>query len=62
MDFKFELKDDVCDDITGFNGIVISRVQYVTGRNRYEIQPTAKGQENKMLPCEWLDEDRLKLV
>jgi hypothetical protein len=60
MDFKFELKDDVMDSITGFNGTIIARVQYLTGYNSYHIQPTNEGQENKKLDAEWMDEDRLK--
>lgn len=60
-DFKIDLGITATDRITKFTGIVISRIQYVTGSNRYQVQPVeaAVDRTNKMFASEWFDEDRL---
>ena len=38
--FKHELGKKGKDKITGFSGVMTARVEYLTGCNRYHIQPT----------------------
>lgn len=38
MEFKFDLGDPVRDKITGFEGVVLCRSEYLTNCNRYGIQ------------------------
>lgn len=38
--FKHELGKRAKDKITGFEGIITSSVKYLTGCNRYHLQPT----------------------
>lgn len=38
--FKFKLGDKVRDEITGFEGIVVVRSQWLNNCNTYGVQPT----------------------
>lgn len=40
--FKHELGLRAKDKISGFEGVITSRVQYLTGCDRYYLQPKAK--------------------
>ena len=57
--FKFELGMEVKDKITGYSGIIMSRIQYLTGCVQYEIQNPNLTKEGQVR--EWLrfDEDAL---
>lgn len=59
--FKFNCGDIVKDKITGFNGVVVARIQYLTGCNRYSIQSRILADEK---PVEWqnFDEDQLNIL
>ena len=35
--FKFNLGDEVKDQLTGFKGYIASRADYITGCNRYAL-------------------------
>lgn len=63
-EFKFNLRDDVVDDVTSFKGVIIARCDYVSGSNRYEVQPIIDNHHyhQKILKSEWIDEDRLSTV
>ena len=37
--FKFKSGDIVRDKVTGFEGIIIARTDYIFGCNRYYVQP-----------------------
>lgn len=39
-EFKFNLGDKVRDEITGFDGIVVFRCQWLNNCNTYGVQPT----------------------
>ncbi len=57
--FKFELGDKLKEEITGFEGIAVSRCQYLNGCIRYGIQSNklkADGEVNEI----WFDEQSLK--
>ena len=38
--FKFNLGDRVRDEITGFEGVVVVRSQWLNNCNTYGVQPT----------------------
>ncbi len=57
--FVFELGDEAKDRITGFKGILISRVEHLNGCIRYELQ-TQKLTEDGKINCLWFDEAELK--
>ena len=61
-EFKFGLGVKVKDIVTGFQGIVDYRVQYLTGCNRYGVQPTTLDKDKKILKAEVFDENRLKCL
>jgi hypothetical protein len=46
----------VRDKVTGFSGIVVGRVEYLTGCNQLLVQP--KVLDGKMVESAWLDEQR----
>jgi hypothetical protein len=49
------------DKITGFEGIIIGRIQYLTGCDQYGVTPKAKKGE-KPLSTEWFDEGRIEII
>jgi len=52
------LGDTVTDTITGFTGIVVGRVEYLTGCIQFEVQP--KGLKDGVpINPKWIDEVRL---
>jgi len=62
INFKFARGDEVKDMITGFKGIVVTQVAYMTGCNQVGVKhQTAK---NNGIPIEplWIDEVKLELV
>ncbi len=61
MKFKFELGATVCDIITGFEGVVIRRTQWLNNCNTYGVQPR-KLLEGKIQEAGNFDEPQLKLV
>lgn len=48
------------DKITGFEGIVYGKAQYLTGCDQYCIQPQAKDGEWK--DSVWIDEGRIEVL
>jgi hypothetical protein len=48
------------DKITGFEGILIGRCQYLTGCDQYGIAPPAKDGEVKN--SQWFDEGRIEVL
>jgi hypothetical protein len=57
-DFAIEKGAKVADVITGFEGIVTGRVDYITGCNQYLVQPKQKADGN-FIEAKWFDEHRL---
>jgi hypothetical protein len=53
--------DKVKDKITGFEGTVTGRVEYITGCNQLLVQPSSKD-GTEMPKSSWIDEDRCELV
>ena len=56
-----KLGDVATDTLTGFTGIVISRIEYLTGCIQWKLQPQGL-KEGKIVEGEWLDEVRLKVI
>lgn len=59
MNYRFELGQKAKDIITGIEGIIISRSEWLTGCNTYGIVQTKAG---KTADAEWFDEMRLELI
>ena len=57
--FRFELGEELKDRITGFQGIVIARSQYLTGCNRYSLQKQKLNKDGKPEDWQAFDEDML---
>ena len=55
------LGQKVRDAVTGFEGIAISRVEYLNGCVQYCVKPRV-GQENKMPDGEYIDSQQLEVV
>lgn len=49
------------DTITGFEGVVLGRCEYVTGCNQVLIQPKLDS-EQKFVESRWFDEDRIEVT
>ncbi len=59
--FKFELGQEVMDKITGFQGIIMAQVKYLTGCTQYGICSQFLDKDGGIPKWEYLDEDRLGL-
>lgn len=57
--FKFKRGDTVRDKVTGFTGIVVARYDYISGCNRYCVQPKV-GADGKMPDSTNIDEPALE--
>jgi hypothetical protein len=60
--FKFNLGDKVKCTITGYQGIVTSRTQWLNGCIRYGVQSDKLNSDGKVKDSEGFDEQQLKLV
>jgi len=49
------------DKITGFEGIIIGRGDYLTGCNTYGLKPRVD-KEGKMREAKWFDEGSIKII
>ena len=59
--FKFELGLEVKEVITGYEGVIMGRSQFLTGCNQYGIL-AKKLESGKPAGWVWFDESRLKLT
>lgn len=59
--FKFNLGDEVEDNITAFGGVVVARIEYLNGCIRYEVQPK-KLKDGKAIETAFIDETQLKII
>lgn len=55
-----ELGQKAKDKITGFEGIIIGRAQYLTGCDQYVLAPPVK--EGKICDSQWFDEGRIEIL
>jgi len=61
MKFKLELGLKAKDKITGFTGILTARCQFLTGCNRYCIQPTNL-KNGSPIDSLYFDEDQIEII
>jgi hypothetical protein len=59
--FKHELGKEAKDIVTGFKGIILSRMEWLTGCNRYGIQPKM-GKDGKTGEITYFDENQIEVV
>lgn len=59
--FKFELGDTVKEKITGFEGVIMGRTEYITGCRQYGILHR-KLKDGRPQDWMWIDEERLKIA
>jgi hypothetical protein len=59
--FKFSQGDTLCDKVTGFTGVVIQRIDYISGCNRYLLQPRID-KEGKLSEGIYVDEPALEYI
>jgi len=48
------------DKVTGFEGIIVGRIEYLFGCNQYGIAPEAK--DGKVNDTHWFDEGRIEVL
>lgn len=56
-----KIGDKVRDQITGFEGVVTGRCQYITGCEQALVQPPVS-KDGTFVEAHWFDEDRLAVV
>ncbi len=61
IEFVFNNGDKVRDTITGYEGIVRGRSDFLTGCKRYGVQ-SCQMKDNKPAEWEWFDESQLELL
>jgi len=59
--FKFNLGDKAKDIITGFEGIIVARTQWLNNCNVYRVQPQEL-KDGKRLDADHFDEPQLEIV
>lgn len=59
--FTHELGKKAKDKITGFQGILTARCEFLTGCNRYAIQPTEL-KDGKPIDAIYFDEAQIEIV
>lgn len=60
--FKFNLRDQVKDELTGFAGIITARTEYLNGCLQYCVKPQKLKKDGTMPEAEWFDEQQLDLT
>lgn len=53
-----KLGDKVKDSITGFEGVVVARIEYLNGCIQFEVLPAGL-KDGQPLKAHWIDEQRL---
>jgi len=61
MKKKIKFGDKVRDKLTGFEGIVTARIQYIYGCIQYEVKPTIDEDGNQR-KHDWIDENQLEII
>jgi len=58
---KIQIGDTAKDNVTGFNGLVDAKIDYLTGCTQFRIQPREL-KEGKIQEAVWFDENRLTVI
>jgi hypothetical protein len=59
--YRFQRGDKLRDRVTGFEGIVVSRGDHISGCDTYGLQPSTL-KDGVPQDCKWFDDPRLELV
>jgi len=59
---KITLGDEVQDSVTGFKGIAIARTTWLSGCDRYIVQPKGVDKAGKIYESNTFDEDSLIIL
>jgi len=59
-EFEFDLGEVLVDVVTGLQGVVMGRTQYITGCTHYGLLAQKLDKDGKVRDWEWMDEKRLK--
>lgn len=59
---EFPLGSEVKDVVTGFSGIAVSRVTYLTGCVQYAVQPQKLKEDGTVADASYFDTQRLTQV
>ncbi|MGR3179803.1 MAG: hypothetical protein ACUZ8E_17325 [Candidatus Anammoxibacter sp.] len=63
VEFKYDLGIRVRDRVTGTEGIIDMRTEYLNGCIRYSVQPKAKTPNPEKMPeSYWFDENQIEFV
>jgi hypothetical protein len=62
LPFKFEMGAELKDVVTGFQGVVTARVEWLTGCNQYRLQPQGLTADGKIKEADQFDENRVEQV
>ena len=57
-----ELGQEAKDKVTGFEGIITARHQYITGCDQYQLCPPGVDKENKLKDIYSFDEGRIEIL
>jgi hypothetical protein len=57
-----ELGQKAEDKVTEFYGTIVARATYLTGCDRYLLQPPTLNGRNELLQPEWFDEGRIRIL
>lgn len=60
--FKFKMRDRVKDIITGYEGVITVRTEYMNGCIQYCVKKTELDKNGKIQEGEFFDEGELKVV
>lgn len=60
--FIFDLGLKVKDSLTGFQGVIAYRAEYLTGCNQYGIQPWERDKDGDVRESKQFDENRLVVL
>lgn len=61
-EFKYKIGARLRDIVTGFEGVVVARTQYLTGCNRYSLQNQELDKDGKPKDWQAFDENQLDEV
>lgn len=58
--FEYDLGEHVRDKITQAEGVIITRLEHITGCRQYTVQPQGADKDGKVKDSYYFDEDRLE--
>ena len=59
--FKFRLGAKARDTVTGFEGIIIGRNEWLNGCVQYALKPKVND-KGEIIEAEWIDEQQIEMV